>query len=185
LYKKLQENSKLNLLLVLIVFSLPSLGQKTSKTFLSGAFQIDMPKNTTGLGGRIAGGANINQLLLFGVGVGITKLQAVDKAIIPLFAHFALGDFNKKIFPYLVAEPGYGFYDNSKTLGGDTKTTKGGFSFYGGVGMGVSTGKKSKITGTFGYSLYNFETKNIGYFGTDKVNSAFKGLAFKITLIGL
>ena len=151
--------------------------QKTNKAFLSVAFQVDIPKNTNGVGGRFAYGVNINQQVLLGIGSGITKMRDINNTIIPLFAHVGLGNFSKNVFPYFVAEPGYGLYQKSQVIANETITTKGGLYFYGGAGMGVSTGKKSKVTFTIGYSLYNFDTEGI--------SSNLKGIAFKIAIIGL
>ena len=138
---------------------------------------MDIPKNTNGVGGRVACGANINQQFLLGVGFGVTKMRDVNSTIIPLSAHFAIGNFSKKAFPYFVAEPGYGLYHKAEVIANKTITTKGGFYFYGGAGMGVSTGKKSKATFTVGYSLYNFNTEGI--------SSSLRGIAFKFALMGL
>ena len=177
MYKNLHKKTTIIFLLLFFIFAIPCIAQKSNKGFLSGAFQFDIPKNTTGLGVRLAGGININHLFLLGLGVGVTKIQNVNKAIIPVFAHFALGDFKKKVFPYFVAEPGYGFYDRSEKIGNERINTKGGFNFFGGGGMGVVTSKSSTVTFSVGYSVYNFETK--------KINSTVKGLAFKISVIGL
>ena len=172
-----EQRIKITLLTLFVAFCLNCNAQKTNKVFLTTAFQIDVPKNTNGLGGRVACGANINQQLLLGVGFGVTKMQDVDKTITPVFVHFGLGDFSKKVFPYFIAEPGYGLYEKSEVTATETIITKGGFNFYGGAGMGVSTGKKSKATFTIGYSLYNFNTEGI--------DSSLRGVSFKIAFLGI
>jgi hypothetical protein len=164
----------LPIFLIGIMMPAKSFCQKKNRTFTSIGMQADISKNY-GLGGRFIGGANINELLLVGLGVGFAKIDKLATPILPVFAHFSIGDFSKKTFPYFVAEPGFGLYKRTTMVGNVETTTKGKLSFYGGAGMGVTSGKKSKFIITVGYSLYGLNT--------DGVSENIKGVAFKFGFV--
>lgn len=158
------------LLLLLPTFSF------AQKGFFGGSMQMEIPKGQSpSLGLRLAGGANVNNFLLIGGTVGFTKFSELDNVIIPIGATLMAGIFDKKIFPVVIAEPTYGVYPGEKDNVGSE--TKGGFSFYGGGGIGfTSKGGKGAGLVTVGYSTYSLETNGF--------KSTLDGVAIRITFLG-
>src|SRR5215213_4956786 len=111
---------KLTIMLIFLcaqVLPEKTFGQNQGKNFLTADLQVDIPKNTYGVGARLSGGINVNQLLLVGLGLGFSRIDDLGTSVIPVFAHFSIGNFSKKTFPYFIAEPGYGIYKNTITTG--------------------------------------------------------------------
>ena len=161
------------ILLLLLFFASETKAQK-SRGFISGTFQVDAPEHYKPVASaRISGGAKLNNLVLLGIGVGVTKFKEFKKVYVPVFGTITVADFTKTISPLLVLEPGYGFYDEKI---GRAKR-EGGFTFFGGGGIAVAATPKANLSFSVGYAHYSFQTAG--------VNSAVKGPGFRFTVTAL
>jgi hypothetical protein len=164
---------------LILLFLLPvfSQAQKTDKGFFMGAMQADFPKEAVGGGIRLGGGASLNNQLLLGAGIGLTKFQFNDKPNIPLFASLIYGNFNKKATPVFIAEPGINIYNATEKIGNVTIERKGSLYFHGGAGIGFRASQKVRGVLSVGYSLYQYKTFD--------VKSNAECIAVRFTAIGL
>jgi hypothetical protein len=137
--------------------------------FFSGTFQTE--HNITGI--RYVSGTPLSNTLLVGTMVGLTKVEGMKSVMMPFGAHFSLGFFSKTVYPLLVVEPGYNLYSAKTESMGSSYNTRGGFTFYGGGGMGFKMGDKAALNFIAGYSLYRFRA--------NKVRSTLEGIGFRLT----
>lgn len=159
---------------LLLLFVSPGLYAQKSKGFISGTFQVDAPEHYKPVASaRISGGAKLNNLVLLGIGVGVTKFKEFRKVYVPVFGTITIADFAKRISPLVVLEPGYGFYDEK--LGRNKR--EGGFTFFGGGGISYAATPKANLSFSVGYAHYSFQTAG--------VNSAVKGPGFRFTVTAL
>ena len=167
-------------ILVLFIFlsSSAAAQKRMSNTFISGTFQVDAPEHYKPVvSGRLSGGANLKNFALVGIGVGIAKIKELPKLYIPVFGTITIADFSKHISPLVVAEPGYGIYNEKVRLGNRTITREGGFTFFGGGGVAVAATSKANLSFSIGYSVYTFNTAGI--------SSTVKGVGFRFTVTAL
>lgn len=167
------------ILLLFIFVSLTATAQRrASNAFFSGTFQVDAPEHYKPIiSGRLSGGANLQNFALIGIGVGVTKIKEMGKLYVPVFGTITIADFSKKVSPLVVAEPGYGIYNEKVRLGTRTVTREGGFTFFGGGGAAIAANSKANISFSIGYSVYSFNTAGI--------NSSIKGIGFRFTVTAL
>jgi hypothetical protein len=59
---------------------------------------------------------------------------------------------------------------------GSSFNTRGGFTFYGGGGIGIKMSDRSRLNFIAGYSAYRFRI--------DKIRSTLEGIGFRVTAIG-
>ena len=162
------------LLLILVFISSSAIAQK-SRGFVSGTFQVDAPEHYKPVvSARLSGGANLNNLVLLGIGVGVTKFEEFSKVYVPVFGTISVADFTKHISPLLVLEPGYGFYAEKEKKDFEDH---GGFTFFGGGGVAIAASEKANLSFSIGYSHYEFKTRGDHH----KVN----GPGFRFTITAL
>lgn len=162
------------LLLILFLISTSAFAQR-SRGFISGTIQVDAPEHYKPIvSARLSGGANLNNLVLLGIGVGVTKFKEFNKVYIPVFGTIAVADFTKRVSPLLVLEPGYGFYNEK---GNRDFADHGGFTFFGGAGVAIAASQKANLSFSVGYSHYTFKTRGD--------NFAVKGPGFRFTVTAL
>jgi len=162
------------ILFITAFISLSSFAQK-SRGFVSGSFQVDAPEHYKPIvSARLSGGANLNNLVLLGIGVGVTKFKEFNKVYVPVFGTISVADFRKRVSPLLVLEPGYGFYSEKEN---NDFEDHGGFTFFGGGGVAIAASQKANLSFSVGYSHYEFETRGKHY----KVN----GPGFRFTITAL
>jgi hypothetical protein len=80
---------------------------------------------------------------------------------VPVFANIAY-NFNatNKIFPMLLLQPGYGIYSRTTKVGITDIIEKGGFTWFAGGGIGISSSSRIKTMIHIGYAGYTFKTNN-------------------------
>ncbi len=162
------------ILVLLLLVSSAVVAQKP-RGFISGTFQVDAPEHYKPvISARLSGGANLNNLVLLGIGVGVTKFKEFKKVYVPVFGTITVADFKKRISPLLVLEPGYGFYNEK---GNGDIADHGGFTFFGGGGVAIAASQKANISFSVGYSHYSFETRGN--------NFTVKGPGFRLTITAL
>lgn len=162
------------ILLFTLFVSFSGFAQK-SRRFVSGTLQIDAPEHyKPAAGARLSGGVNLNNLVLLGVGVGVTKFKEFSKVYVPVFGTLTLADFTKRISPLLVLEPGYGFYNEKRDR---DFADQGGFTFFGGGGVAIAASQKANLSFSVGYSHYTFKTRGNNF----TVNGP--GLRFTVTAL--
>jgi hypothetical protein len=164
-------------ILVLVIFlsSAATAQRRMSNAFISGTFQVDAPEHYKPIvSGRLSGGANLKNFALVGIGIGITKIKEFRKLYVPVFGTITIADFTKKVSPLVVAEPGYGIY-NEKLRSGLTR--EGGFTFFGGGGVAIAATSKANLSFSVGYSVYTFNTGGI--------TNTVKGVGFRFTVTAL
>ena len=161
--------------LLIIVFISSTVFAQKSRGFISGTFQVDAPEHYKPvLSARLSGGANLNDLVLLGIGVGVTKFKEFSKVYVPVFGTISVADFKKHISPLLVLEPGYGFYSEKRN---NDFEDHGGFTFFGGGGVAIAASQKANLSFSIGYSHYGFQRGGRNY----KVN----GPGFRFTVTAL
>jgi hypothetical protein len=130
-----------------------------------------------GVGAHFSGNAEVANDMFLGAEIGAVKFHRLDKVYLPLLARFSMMPALRsgKARLLVVLAPGYGFYDDSYRRGGLYYKSKGGFSFYGGVGAAFKGKQNGYITLTIGYSTFGFTTN--GYKSNiDGVGIRFGGL---------
>lgn len=165
------------ILVAVVLFSSVSHAQR-SRGFLSGTFQVDAPEHYKPVvSARLSGGANLRNLALIGIGVGVTKFKEFKKVYVPVFGTITVADFTKRVSPLVVLEPGYGIYNEKLRIGTRNVTREGGFTFFGGGGVAIAATSKANLSLSVGYAHYNF---NI-----DGVSSSVRGPGFRFTVTAL
>jgi hypothetical protein len=167
-------------ILVLLIFlsSAATAQRRMTNAFVSGTFQVDAPEHYKPVvGGRLSAGANLKNFALVGIGVGVTKIKEFRKLYVPVFGTITIADFSKKVSPLVVAEPGYGIYNEKVRIGNRTVEREGGFTFFGGGGVAVAATSKANLSFSVGYSVYTFNTGGIA--------SSVKGVGFRFTVTAL
>jgi hypothetical protein len=165
-------------ILILTVLISSSVFSQKSRGFVSGTFQVDAPEHYEPIiSARLSGGAKLNNLVLLGIGVGVTKFKEFKKVYVPVFGTITVADFTKRISPLVVLEPGYGIYDEKVRLGNRTVTREGGFTFFGGGGIAIAATPKANLSFSVGYAYYGFNTAG--------VHSSIKGPGFRFTVTAL
>ncbi len=157
-----------------LFISISAFAQK-SRGFVSGTLQVDAPEHyKPAVGAKLSGGANLNNLVLLWIGVGVTKFKEFSKVYVPVFGTISVADFTKRISPLLVLEPGYGFYNEK---GDGDFADHGGFTFFGGGGVAIAASQKANLSFSVGYSHYAFKTRGN--------NFTVKGPGFRFTVTAL
>jgi hypothetical protein len=126
--------------LILLLLPFLSFSQVTANIQAGADFPIDLKP---GFSLRASAGIKTGSFFL-GLGTGVTKLGTLDNAYIPFFGNITYMPLGRKINPVLTVQPGVGVYS-------DDFDNKGGFTAYGGVGLG---GKRIQFT--LGYSYFGF-----------------------------
>ena len=148
-------------ILFITIFISSSVFAQKSRGFVSGTFQVDAPEDyKAAVSARLSGGANLNNLVLLGIGVGVTKFEEFSKVYVPVFATISVADFTKHVSPILVLEPGYGFYSEKEN---NDFEDHGGFTFFGGGGVAIAVSQKANLSFCVGYSHYEFNTRGNHY----------------------
>lgn len=113
-----------------------------------------------GVGAHFSGNAEVANDIFLGAEIGVVKFHRLDKPYFPLLARFSIMPALKSARARLLVllEPGYGFYDESFRRGNDNFKSKGGFTFYGGIGAAFKGRKNGYLTLTVGYSTFGFTT---------------------------
>ena len=166
--------------LLLFLFSCLCLSaqHRNSDGFLSGTFQVDAPEHYDPVvSARLSGGVKLKNIALAGIGIGVTKFEEFKKVYIPVFGSLTVGDFSKKVTPLAVVEPGYGIYKENIRIGSRRTTREGGFTFFGGVGVGIAAKRNANLSFSVGYSHYTFSI--------DNHSSAVKGVGLRFTATAL
>lgn len=146
--------------------------------FLSGTLQVDVPEHYQPVvSARLSGGAKLNNLALLGIGIGVTRFKEFQKLYVPVFGTITIADFTKRVSPLAVLEPGYGIYKETFREGNRRIVREGGFTFFGGIGVGVAASKKANLAFSIGYSHYGFTTDNYSF--------AIKGVGIRFTATAL
>jgi hypothetical protein len=130
-----------------------------------------------GVGAHFSGNAEVANDMFLGAEIGVVNFHRLDKVYLPLLARFSMMPALRsgKARLLVVLAPGYGFYDDSYRRGGVYYQSKGGFSFYGGIGAAFKGKQNGYITLTIGYSTFGFTTN--GYKSNiDGVGIRFGGL---------
>jgi hypothetical protein len=169
------------ILCTLLVIPLLSFGQRYGG-YVQAHLGFDLPKNVTFVyGAKLDGGVSINNTFFIGGGAGITKIDQIEGIYIPLYANFSVAiQPYSKFFPILILQPGYGIYkEDTKLLNTSTiQSSTGGFTYFAGIGVGISTQIKVKSCVSIGYSQYNFKAATGEIFN-------FKGPSIRITMLML
>ena len=165
------------LLAAALLFSSILFAQKRDG-FLSGTFQVDVPEHYQPVvSARLAGGVKLSDLALLGIGVGVTKFKEFKKVYVPVFGSITVADFSKRVTPLAVLEPGYGIYKEDIRVGNHWTTREGGFTFFGGVGVGIAASSNANLSFSIGYSHYSFTV--------DNYTSSIKGVGIRFTVTAL
>jgi hypothetical protein len=132
--------------ILLFVFLLP-LTALAQKGFFDVQAGMDFPKAyRQSFSGRISAGPRFDSTFAAGFGAGVTKLHGLTGILLPVFANFIITPYsNSKIYPLVTLQPGYGFYNQEI----NNVEVTGGFTFYGGVGIGSRGGNA-----TVGYGIH-------------------------------
>lgn len=163
---------------MLFLFASSSLMAQKRDGFLSGTFQVDVPEHYQPVvSARLSGGVKLTDLALLGIGVGVTKFKEFKKLYVPVFGTITVADFSKRVTPLAVLEPGYGIYKEDIRIGNHWTTREGGFTFFGGVGVGIAASPKANLSFSIGYSHYTFSIDNHA--------SAVKGVGLRFTATAL
>ena len=150
---------KYTLVLLFFLSSAATAQRRMTNAFVSGTFQVDAPEHYKPVvGGRLSGGANLKNFALVGIGLGVTRIKEYKKLYVPVFGTITIADFSKKVSPLVVAEPGYGIYNEKVRIGNNTVEREGGFTFFGGGGVAVAATSKGNLSFSVGYSVYSFNT---------------------------
>jgi hypothetical protein len=146
-----------------LIFTLASSAQKKNKGYSSAAINLNIGNNTQSFGASFGANVELSKGAFFGLEAGVLKFQDLDGIYLPMLGKFTIApniDKNK-LSPLLVLQPGYGIYQHTYSAGSVQITTRGGFDFYGGVGV-VFPGKgKGHGFLTVGYSLFGFTTEDV------------------------
>ena len=171
----MQQNLSMKYILLITLFISSGVFAQRSRGFISGTLQVDAPEHyKPAVGARLSGGVNLNNLVLLGIGVGVTKFKEFNKVYVPVFGTITVADFTKRISPLLVLEPGYGFYNEK---GNRDFADHGGFTFFGGGGVAIAASRKANLSFSVGYSHYTFKIRGD--------NFAVKGPGFRFTVTAL
>lgn len=132
--------------ILLFIFLLP-LTAICQKGFFDVQAGMDFPKTYKGsYSGRLSGGYSYDSTFGAGFGIGVTKLEGLKSVLVPVIANFMITPYSDaKAYPLITLQPGFAFYNQVI----ENVEVKGGFTFYGGVGIGSKSGNA-----TIGYGLY-------------------------------
>lgn len=170
-------NPKILLLSLLTVIATSSFAQQRNGYLgLEGGVYITEPYDP-GVGAHFSGNLGVTNDMYLGAEIGVVKFHHLDKAYLPLLARFSMMPVlrSSKARLLVVLAPGYGIYDDSYRRGGLYYKSKGGFSFYGGIGAAFKGKRNGYLTLTVGYSTFGFTTN--GYkTNIDGVGIRFGGL---------
>lgn len=158
----LKKNSALRYLIVSIFtfISFSSFSQQRSGYLGLDAGVYIVEPYDPGVGAHFSGNAEVANDMFLGAEIGAVKFHRLDKAYLPLLARFSMMPALRsgKARLLIVLAPGYGFYDDSYRRGGAYYKSKGGFTFYGGIGAAFKGKQRGYLTVTVGYSNFGFTT---------------------------
>lgn len=148
---------------LILLISVFQFSQAQEKNYFSIAFGKDWPNNHHVIGGYFTGNQKISTDGLYGgIGAAFLKFDNTQNFFFPVFANISyLGiKRNKKVFPVMLFQPGYGFYrhDNGGIV------TKGGLTFHSSFGIGYPFLFHKRGFATFGYTHYTFITDEVKTF---------------------
>jgi hypothetical protein len=153
----------LNLTAFFICFGIiSSFGQKRNGYLgLDAGVYITEPYDP-GVGAHFSGNAEVSNDMFLGLEIGAVKFHRLDKVYLPLLARFSMMPSLRsgKARLLIVLAPGYGFYDDSYKRGSVYYKSKGGFSFYGGLGAAFKGKQNGYLTVTIGYSTFGFSAND-------------------------
>ena len=133
------------------------------KNYFSIAFGKDWPNNHHVIGGYFTGNQKISTDGLYaGIGTAVLKFDNTPNFFFPVFASISyLGvKPNKKVFPVMLFQPGYGFYRHEAA----GIVTKGGLTFHSSFGIGYPFLFHKRGYATFGYTHYTLITEDVKSF---------------------
>lgn len=115
-----------------------------------------------GVGAHFSGNAEVSNDMFLGLEIGAVKFHYLHKPYLPLLARFSMMPSlqSGKARLLIVLAPGYGFYGDDYRRGQVYYKSKGGFSFYGGVGAAFKGKRNGYLTVTIGYSTFGFTTND-------------------------
>lgn len=156
--------TKRTLILFLLCFTITSsFAQKRNGYLgLEGGLYLNQPPYDVGAGLHFSGNAEISNDMFMGLEIGAVKFHHLHKPYLPLLARFSMMPSLRsgKARLLIVLAPGYGFYDDDYRRGQVYYKSKGGFSFYGGVGAAFKGKQNGYLTVTIGYSTFGFTTND-------------------------
>jgi hypothetical protein len=152
--------SKYIILFLLILASVSSFAQQRNGYLgLDAGIYIVEPYDPA-VGAHFSGNAEVANDMFLGAEIGVVKFHRLDKPYLPLLARFsmmpALNSGRARLL--VLVAPGYGFYDNDLRRGNEYRKSRGGFTFYGGVGAAFKGKRNGYLTLTIGYSTFGFTT---------------------------
>lgn len=150
---------------ILLFFFLLPLAASAQKGFFDVQAGMDFPQAyMQSFSGRLSGGPRFDSTFAVGFGIGATKLNGLKGVLIPVIANFMITPYSDgKIYPLVTLQPGYGFYNKEI----NNVEITGGFTFYGGVGIGSRGGNA-----TVGYGVHTLTA--------NKERTYHKGLSFRL-----
>ena len=130
-----------------------------NKTYVTIAFGKDFPQHRHVIGGYFTGNSQISKTMSMGGGTALLKFDNIERFYVPIY--FNLSYMNqkpdKKIFPVVLFQPGYGFYRRNEA----GITTRGGFTFHTSAGIGYPFLFKKKGFVTIGLAHYTFKKEGV------------------------
>ena len=133
------------------------------KNYFSIAFGKDWPNNHHVIGGYFTANQKISPDDLYaGIGTAFLKFDNTPNFFFPVFANISyLGiNSNKKVFPVMLFQPGYGFYRHEDA----GVVTKGGLTFHSSFGIGYPFLFHKRGYATLGYTHYTFISQEVKTF---------------------
>lgn len=125
---------------------------------LSPTFTLKTDQLHQSVGGHVCIGGNLGHGLFLGGGVDVYEFNGLDQPYIPVFGNITIMPMERagKVAMYATVQPGYGIYNNQTKVGNIGIETRGGFYFYGGLGIATPPVKKTGLFIEAGVSSINF-----------------------------
>jgi hypothetical protein len=142
-----------------LLILIPTLAHSQPKNYFSIAFGKDFPNGYHVIGGHFTENRLLGKNFYLGAGASFLKFDNTTGFYFPVYGNVSYLKFrtDKKIFPVVLIQPGYGFYKQEE----DGTTTKGGFTFHGSAGIGYPFLFHKKGYATFGFAHYTFKEGEI------------------------
>jgi hypothetical protein len=130
-----------------------------NKAYVTIAFGKDFPKHHHVIGGYFTGNSPISKSMTLGGGTALLKFDNIERFYVPLFLSLSYMKQkpDKKIFPVVLFQPGYGFYRKNDA----GITTTGGLTFHTSAGIGYPFLFKKKGFATIGFAHYTFKKEGV------------------------
>ncbi len=145
---------------LMIFATAPAFSQKRNSYLELDAAGYFLKPYDPAVGIHLSGNIELVKALFFGAELGVVKFDHLKKPYIPLLTRFSIMPAlsSRKASALIVLAPGYGLYEERYRRGNDWFHSKGGFTFYGGLGAVIPGKNRGSLAITVGYTAFGFST---------------------------